>query len=420
MASAVDIADSALAEEGARLVEWAETQMPVLARIRERFERERPLDGIRLGACLHITAETANLMRALAAGGADVALCASNPLSTQDAVAAALVETYDTQVHAIHGEDLGTYGRHIDAVCDHAPQVTMDDGADLIGALHGSRRDQLEAVIGGTEETTTGAIRARALAAQQDLAYPVIAVGESKTQRLFDTRYGTGQSTLDGILRATNVLIAGRTVAVIGFGWCGKGVALRAKGLGASVIVCEVDPQAALEAAMEGFDVMPAIEAAARADVIVTVTGNRDAVSGEMYDVMGDGTIICNAGHFDIEINKGDLEDRAAERAEVRPLVERFTMSDGRRIHLLADGRLVNLSAAEGHPAAVMDISFASQALAVEHLVKHGAEMEHRVHGVPRAIDAAIASLKLESLRVRIDELSEAQRNYLTSWDQGA
>lgn len=416
MAQAVDIADVALADSGVRRVEWAETQMPVLARIRERFERERPLDGIRIGACLHITAETANLMRALAAGGAEVALCASNPLSTQDTVAAALVEEYDTQVYAIHGEDLATYGQHIEAVCDLGPQITMDDGADLIGALHGARSELLADVIGGTEETTTGVIRAKALASAGELAYPVVAIGESQMQRLFDTRYGTGQSTLDGILRATNVLIAGRTVVVIGFGWCGKGVALRAKGLGANVIVCEIDPQAALEAAMEGFEVMPAVEAAARADVIVTVTGNRDAVSGAMYDAMGDGTIICNAGHFDIEINKPDLEERAAEHSEVRPLVERYTMNDGRRIHLLADGRLVNLSAAEGHPAAVMDISFAAQALAVEHLVKFGVGMEHRVHPVPAAIDAAIASLKLESLRVRIDELSDAQRNYLTSW----
>jgi adenosylhomocysteinase len=392
--------------------------MPELARIAERFERERPLAGTRVAACLHITAETANLVRALIAGGAEVALCASNPLSTQDEVAAALAARYDAAVYAVHGEDAAAYARHIDAVCDIGPQITLDDGADVIGALHGPRKELLAEVVGGTEETTTGALRLKALEDEGVLAYPVFAINEAKTQHLFDTRYGTGQSTLDGIMRATNLLIAGRVVVVIGYGSCGQGVALRAKGLGANVVICEVDPLRALEAVMDGFTVLTGIEAAARADVIITVTGNRDAVAGEMFDAMGDGTIVCNAGHFDIEVNKTDLVDRAADRAEVRPLVERFTMNDGRRIYLLAEGRLVNLSAAEGHPPAVMDMSFSNQALAVEHLIKHGAAMEPRVHPVPPQIDDAIARLKLDSLRVNIDELTEAQKSYLTSWDR--
>jgi adenosylhomocysteinase len=418
MAAAVEIADSALADAGVLRVEWAGNEMPVLARIAERFERERPLAGTRVAACLHITAETANLVRALIAGGAEVALCASNPLSTQDEVAAALAGRYDAAVYAVHGEDAAAYARHIDAVCDIGPQITLDDGADVIGALHGPRKELLSEVVGGTEETTTGAIRLKALEREGTLAYPVFAVNEAQTQHLFDTRYGTGQSTLDGILRATNLLIAGRVVAVIGYGACGQGVALRAKGLGANVVICEVDPMRALEAVMDGFTVLTGLEAAARADVIITVTGNRDAVAGEMFDAMKDGSIVCNAGHFDIEVNKTDLDERAADRAEVRPLVERFTMNDGRRIYLLAEGRLVNLSAAEGHPPAVMDMSFANQALAVEHLLKHGAGMEPRVHPVPPQIDEAIARLKLDSLGVTIDELTAAQKNYLTSWDR--
>lgn len=414
-----DIADAALADDGVLRVDWADNEMPVLARIRERFSKERPLAGTRIGACLHVTTETANLMRTLVAGGAEVALCASNPLSTQDEVAAALAERYDTEVHAIHGEDTATYYRHIDAVCDIQPQITMDDGADVISTVHSTRRELIDGIIGGTEETTTGIIRLKALQQEGNLEYPIIAVNEAETKHLFDNRYGTGQSTMDGILRATNVLIAGRVVAVLGYGWCGKGVAMRAKGLGAHVVVCEVDPLRALEAVMDGFEVLPAMAAAAKADVLVSVTGNRDAIAGEMFEVMGDGTIICNAGHFDVEINKDDLAAAATERAIVRPLVERFTTGDGRRIYLLADGRLVNLSAAEGHPAAVMDMSFANQALAVEHLVKHGIELENCVHEVPPAIDTEIARLKLESLKVNIDELTEAQRNYLTSWDQG-
>jgi adenosylhomocysteinase len=418
MAGSVEIADPGLADDGVLRIDWAAAQMPVLARIAERFASERPLEGTRVAASLHITAETANLVRTLLAGGAEVAICASNPLSTQDEVAAALAEHHGAAVFAVHGEDAEAYRRHIEAVIEHAPQVTLDDGADVIGALHARGGDLLAGVVGGTEETTTGTIRIKALEREGALAYPVVAVTEARTQHLFDTRYGTGQSTLDGILRATNALIAGHVVAVIGYGSCGQGVALRAKGLGANVLVCEVDPLRALEAVMDGFTVLPAIEAAARADVIVTVTGNRDAVAGELFDAMGDGTIICNAGHFDIEINKPDLERRAVARAVVRPLVERFTMADGRRIHLLADGRLVNLSAAEGHPAAVMDISFANQALSVEHLVAHAGELEPRVLGVPTAIDDAIARLKLESLRVSIDRLTAAQQNYLTSWER--
>lgn len=417
MGTTAEIADPTLAEAGALRVEWAGNEMPVLGRLAERFASERPLAGIQVAASLHITAETANLVRALISGGAEVAICASNPLSTQDEVAAALAELDGAAVHAIHGEDAAAYMRHIDAVCDSEPQITLDDGADIVGALHGSRRELLAEVIGGTEETTTGAIRLQALERDGTLEYPVIAVNRARIAHLFDTRYGTGQSTLDGILRATNLLIAGRVVVVIGYGSCGQGIAMRAKGLGANVIVCEVDPLRALEAVMDGFTVLPAIEASARADVVITATGNRDAVDGEMFDVMGDGTIVCNAGHFDIEINKGELIARAAERAEVRPLVERFTLAGGRRIYLLAEGRLVNLSAAEGHPPAVMDMSFAHQALAVEHLVKHGRELSPRVYPVPEGADEQIARLKLESLRVEIDELTEAQKNYLTSWD---
>lgn len=419
MAPVHDIADATLADAGVMRVDWADNEMPVLAKIRERFERERPLDGIRIGACLHVTTETANLMRTLSAGGAEVSLCASNPLSTNDEVAAALALRYDTAVHAIYGEDTETYYRHIDAVCDTKPHITMDDGADVISTVHTSRQELIEGIIGGTEETTTGVIRLKALEQQGKLEYPIIAVNEAETKHLFDNRYGTGQSTMDGIIRATNILIAGRVVAVIGYGWCGKGVAMRAKGLGAHVIVCEIDPLRALEAVMDGFEVLTGIEAAAKANVIIAVTGNRDAIAGEMFDVMGDGTIIANAGHFDVEINKLELAERAAARAEVRSLVERFTTNDGRKIYLLAEGRLVNLSAAEGHPAAVMDMSFANQALSVEHLVKHGSALDNRVYIVPSEIDAEIARLKLESLRVKIDTLTEIQQTYLTSWDQG-
>ncbi len=393
--------------------------MPVLRQIRERFERQRPLDGITLAASLHVTTETANLVRTLMAGGADVGLCASNPLSTQDETAAALVDRYGAQVFAVRGEGADTYYGHIDAVCDKRPQITMDDGADLISVLHGRRTDQLPDILGGTEETTTGVIRLRALEAEGRLGFPVVAVNEASTKHLFDNRYGTGQSTLDGIVRATNILLAGRKIVVIGYGWCGRGVALRAKGAGAHVIVCEIDPLRALEAVMDGYEVLPGVDAAREGDVFITLTGNRDALSAEHFDVMKDGAIVANAGHFDVEINKPDLDRVTASRREVRPNVEERLTEDGRRINLLADGRLVNLAAAEGHPAAVMDMSFANQALSAEHIARNGASLEHKVYGVPDAIDREIARLKLESLDVQIDALTDLQRAYLGSWRQG-
>jgi adenosylhomocysteinase len=414
-----DVADLGLAEAGQARIEWADAQMPVLASIRERFEKERPLEGITIAACLHVTTETANLVRTLIAGGADAGLCASNPLSTQDDVAAALVDRYGAEVHAIHGEDTETYYRHIESLADKRPQITMDDGADVISVIHGKRTDLIEGIIGGTEETTTGVIRLRALEAEGKLAFPIVAVNEAQTKHFFDNRYGTGQSTLDGILRATNVLLAGRAVVIFGYGWCGKGVAMRAKGAGAHVIVCEINPVRALEAKMDGFEVMKGAEAAAKGDIFISVTGGRDALSGEHYDAMKDGAIICNAGHFDVEINIGELRERATGSRQARPHVEQFEMSDGRRINLLADGRLVNLAAAEGHPAAVMDMSFANQALSAEHMVRHGAELENRVYVVPEEIDDEIARLKLQSMGVEIDTLSEAQDRYLHSWDQG-
>jgi adenosylhomocysteinase len=414
-----DVADLGLAEAGQARIAWADAQMPVLASIRERFARERPLEGITIAACLHVTTETANLMRTLIAGGAEVGLCASNPLSTNDEVAAALVDRYGVEVHAIHGEDTATYYRHIQAVADKGPEITMDDGADVISVIHGERTELIEGLIGGTEETTTGVIRLRALEAEGKLAFPIMAVNEAQTKHLFDNRYGTGQSTLDGILRATNVLIAGRVVVILGYGWCGKGVAMRAKGAGAQVVICEVNPLRALEARMDGFEVMPGVEAAAKGDVFISVTGGRDAISGPHFDAMKDGAIVCNAGHFDVEINLGELRGRARGSRPARPHVEQFEMQDGRRINLLAEGRLVNLAAAEGHPAAVMDMSFANQALAAQYMVRHGGELERRVHVVPEEIDREIARLKLDSMAVRIDTLTEAQKRYLSSWDQG-
>jgi adenosylhomocysteinase len=393
--------------------------MPVLRQVRQRFERERPLDGIRIGASLHVTAETANLVRTLMAGGAEVALCASNPLSTQDAVAAALVEHHGAAVFARAAEDPDTYYRHIDAVLDTKPRLTIDDGADLVGVLHGQRADLLDGILGGTEETTTGIIRLRALEAQGKLAIPVVAVAESVTGRQLDHRYGTGQSTLDGILRATNILLAGQRVVVLGYGACGSGVAIRAKGAGAHVIVCEVDELRALEAVMDGYDVMPATAAAREGDVFVTVTGDRDVLRKEHFELMRDGAIVANAGHFDVEVSKPDLNELTVESHEVRPLVVQHVLEDGRRIHLLADGRVVNLAAGEGHPGAVMDVDFAGEALCLEHLVKNGADLDPGVHGVPEEIDREVARLKLESLGVEIDELTEEQRRYLHSWEQG-
>jgi adenosylhomocysteinase len=414
-----DIADVGLAEAGERRIEWADSQMPVLGQIRERFERERPLEGITVGACLHVTAETAGLVRTLMAGGANVGLCASNPLSTQDEVAAALVERFGAEVFAIHGEGPETYYRHIDAVCDKHPRVTLDDGADLISVLHVQRAEQLPEILGGTESTTTGAIRVRALEAQDRLAFPVLAVSDAPAASLIENRYGTGQSTLDGIVRATNVLLAGSRIVVIGYGSSGRGVALRARGAGAKVIVCEVDPLRALEAAMESYEVMPALEAAALGDVFVTVTGNRAVLSSKHFAVMKDGALLCNAGHFDVEIDKPALDALTKSQRTVRPLVEEHVMKDGRRLHLLAEGRVVNLAGAEGHPGAVMDMHFSAHALSVEHLVHGGEALDNRVHAVPPEIDREIAHLKLDALGVTIDALTKEQIAYLSSWEQG-
>ena len=414
-----DVKDLSLAEGGRLRIEWADRDMPVLRSIRERFEREKPLKGVRISACLHVTTETANLMRTLQAGGADVVLTASNPLSTQDDVAAALVSFFEIPVFAIKGEDNATYYKHIHAALDHAPHITMDDGADLVSTLHKDRRDLLENVIGGTEETTTGVIRLRAMAADGALAYPVIAVNDAMTKHFFDNRYGTGQSTWDGIIRATNVLLAGRTVVVAGYGWCGRGVAMRARGLGANVIVTEVDPLKALEAAMDGFRVMPMLEAAPIGDIFVTLTGDLHAIDKHHFEVMKDGAIVANAGHFNVEINIPVLEELAVEKRRVRPFVDAYRLPDGRVIHLLAEGRLVNLSAAEGHPASVMDMSFANQALSAEYLLKHGKELERKVYTVPEDIDRNIAKLKLEAMGVKIDTLTPEQEAYLHSWEHG-
>lgn len=414
-----DVKDLNLAEGGRRRIEWAERDMPVLRSIRERFEREKPLQGVRIAACLHVTTETANLMRTLAAGGADVVLTASNPLSTQDDVAASLVTHFEIPVFAIKGEDNVTYYKHIHAALDHKPQITMDDGADLVSTLHKDRRDLLPNVIGGTEETTTGVIRLRAMAADGALAFPVIAVNDAMTKHFFDNRYGTGQSTIDGIIRATNILLAGRTVVVAGYGWCGRGVAMRAKGLGANVIVTEVDPMKALEAVMDGFRVMPMLEAAKEGDVFVTLTGDIHVLDRHHFEVMKDGAILANSGHFNVEINIPALEEMAEEKRRVRPFVDEYRLPDGRRIYLLGEGRLINLAAAEGHPASVMDMSFANQALSVEYLVKHGKELERKVYAVPEDIDREIARLKLAAMGVQIDTLTPEQEDYLHSWEHG-
>jgi adenosylhomocysteinase len=414
-----DVADVALADDGQARIAWADSHMPVLASIRQRFAREKPLEGIQLGLCLHVTTETANLVRTLTAGGADVALCASNPLSTQDDVAAALVDRHDVEVYAIKGEGDEAYYAHINAVCDKHPKITMDDGADVIGVLHSERTDQLSEVIGGTEETTTGVIRLRALEAEGKLGFPIVAVNESATKHFFDNRYGTGQSTLDGIIRATNILIAGKRVVVVGYGWCGRGVALRAKGLGAHVIVCEVNPLKALEAVMDGYEVMPGIEAAREGDIFITVTGDMHALGGQHFGVMKSGAIVANSGHFNVEIDIPALLEMSVAHRTARPFVEEYELNDGRRIYLLGEGRLINLAAAEGHPAAVMDMSFANQALAAEHLVKNAPDLERKVHVLPSEIDQDIAKLKLETMGIAIDELTAEQAKYLSSWDQG-
>ncbi len=416
---AQDVRDLRLAEEGVRRIEWAAREMPVIGLIRERFAKEKPLRGVRLAACLHVTTETANLALALRDGGAELALCASNPLSTQDDVAAALVAEFGIATFAIKGEDNDTYYKHIHQALATQPQLTLDDGADLVATIHREKRELIDGVIGGTEETTTGVIRLRAMAADGALAYPIVAVNEAKTKHYFDNRYGTGQSTIDGITRATNILWAGKNVVVVGYGWCGRGVAMRARGLGAQVIVAEVDPLPALEAVMDGYRVMPMMEASAIGDIFITLTGDMNAVDRHHLEVMKDGAIMANSGHFDVELNLQALAGMAESRRQVRPFVEEFRLGDGRRLFVLGEGRLINLAAAEGHPASVMDMSFANQALSVEHLVLQEQRLAPDVYPVPQEIDAEIARLKLWSMGVRIDELTEEQRKYLSSWEVG-
>lgn len=414
-----DVKDLALAPEGVRRIAWADRQMPVLAAIRERFEREQPLAGHRISACLHVTTETANLMRTLKAGGADVVLCASNPLSTQDDVAAALVEEYGIGVFAIKGEDNDTYYSHIEAAVDHRPHLTMDDGADVIGVLHSARREQLGDVVAGTEETTTGVIRLKALERDGKLGFPVIAVNEAQTKHMFDNRYGTGQSTLDGIVRATNRLVCGSTVVVAGYGWCGRGIAMRAKGMGADVIVTEIDPMKGLEAVMDGYRVMPMEKAAPIGDFFITVTGNLKVIRKEHFAVMKDGAIVCNSGHFNVELDIPALEKLSKKKRQIRPGVDEYTLNGGRRVSLLGEGRLVNLATAEGHPSSVMDMSFANQALGAEYIVKNHKMLEKKVYPVPTVIDKEIARLKLAGMGMAIDKLTKEQEKYLASWEMG-
>jgi adenosylhomocysteinase len=414
-----DIKDAGLAAGGRLRIEWAEREMPVLRQIRERFEKERPLQGVRISACLHVTTETANLMRTLQAGGADVVLTASNPLSTQDDVAAALVNQFEIPTFAIKGEDNVTYYKHLRAALDHKPQMTMDDGADLVSVLHKERRDLLPNVIGGTEETTTGVIRLRAMAADGALQFPIIAVNDASTKHFFDNRYGTGQSTIDGIIRATNVLLAGKTFVVAGYGWCGRGLANRARGMGANVIVTEIDPLPALEAVMDGFRVMPMAEASRIGDIFCTVTGDLNVLDVPHFEAMKDGAIVSNSGHFNVEINIPGLEAMSTSKRLVRPFVEEYVTNDGRRIFLLGEGRLINLASAEGHPASVMDMSFANQALSAEFMLKNAADLQKQVYSVPGEIDREIARLKLAAMKVDIDTLTEAQIAYLNSWEEG-
>jgi adenosylhomocysteinase len=414
-----DVKDLGLAQKGELRMEWARQNMPVLWAIKQRFEKEKPLKNIRVSACLHVTTETANLMLVLQAGGADVQLCASNPLSTQDDVAAALVKNHNIPTFAIKGEDNDTYYKHIISCLSNAPIITMDDGADLVSVLHSKRKDLAKDIIGGTEETTTGIIRLRSMAAEGVLNYPIIAVNDANTKHMFDNRYGTGQSTIDGIIRSTNVLLAGQKFVVAGYGWCGKGVAQRARGLGAHVIVTEVDPLCALEAVMDGFEVMSMDEAAKVGNIFVTVTGNKGVLQKHHYERMKSGAIIANSGHFNVEIDIPSLEAMAKERRTVRDFVEEFTLADERKVYLLAEGRLVNLSAAEGHPAMVMDMSFANQALSAEYLRQNAKSLKKQVYRVPEEIDREIARLKLETMGIRIDRLSAEQSHYLASWQEG-
>ena len=411
--------DIALAEKGKRKIEWANQQMPVLQSIRKQFIKEQPLKGVRIAACLHVTSETANLAITLRDGGADVVLCASNPLSTQDEVAACLVKDYSIPTFAIKGEDNATYYAHLSAALDHKPQITMDDGADLVTLLLTKRTELVSAVIGGTEETTTGVVRLRAMAKDGTLKYPIIAVNDAQTKHFFDNRYGTGQSTIDGILRATNLLLAGLKFVVAGYGWCGRGVAMRAKGLGADVIVTEISPVRAIEAVMDGYRVMPMAEAARVGDIFVTVTGNKNVLAGEHFERMKDGAVLCNSGHFNVEIDIPTLEKMSSAKRPARPFVDEYAMKDGRKLYLLGEGRLINLASAEGHPAAVMDMSFANQALSVEHLLKHASELDAQVYPVPEPIDRHIAKLKLETMGVQVDKLTPEQEQYLASWSEG-
>ena len=414
-----DVKDLALAEKGARRIAWARSSMPVLRMIEERFAKEQPIKGIRVSACLHVTCETANLMRALKTGGAEVRLCASNPLSTQDDVAAALVKEFGIATFAIRGEDKETYYKHIHATLDAKPNLTMDDGADTIGVIHSQRKELVADVIAGTEETTTGVIRLKSMERDGVLLYPIIAVNDADTKHFFDNRYGTGQSTLDGILRATNLLLAGKHFVVCGYGWCGRGVASRARGMGANVIVVEVDPLKALEAVMDGFTVLPMLEAAKQGEIFVTVTGNIHILRKEHFAAMPDGAVVCNSGHFNVEIDIPALEGLSVSHGLARDEVEEYRLQDGRRIYVLSEGRLINLAAAEGHPASVMDMSFANQALGAEYAVKNKGKLEIRVHRVPKAIDAEIARLKLETMGVKIDSLTDEQKKYLASWEMG-
>ncbi len=414
-----DIHDINLAGAGAGKIDWADESMPVLASIRRRFEVDRPLDGIRLGACLHVTTETANLARTLAAGGAEVFVCASNPLSTQDEVAASLVADYEIPVFARNGEDNDTYYGHIGTVLDAKPQITMDDGADLVSTIHSSRQELIPEIIGGTEETTTGVIRLRAMQKAGVLQYPIMAVNEADTKHFFDNRYGTGQSTIDGLMRATNLLLAGKNFVICGYGWCGRGLASRARGMGANVITTEIDATRALEALMDGFRVMPIAEAAEIGDIFVTVTGNKNVIDKQHFKTMKTGAVLANSGHFDVEINIAELERQSSSRRHIRPMLEEFLMPDDRKIYLLGEGRLINLASAEGHPASVMDMSFANQALAAEHIVKNADALENKVYPVPPDIDNQIARLKLDSLGISVDSLTEEQAAYMGAWQEG-
>jgi adenosylhomocysteinase len=419
MAEDFDVKDVSLADKGRLRIQWAGQEMPVLGLIRERFDKEKPLQGMKLSGCLHITSETANLAQTLAAGGADLVLCASNPLSTQDEVAASLVVNDEIPVFAVKGEDNETYYQHIRAALDHEPQVTIDDGADLVSTLHKEATELVDDVIGGTEETTTGVIRLRAMARDGVLRYPIIAVNDALTKHFFDNRYGTGQSSIDGILRATNILLAGRNFVVAGYGWCGRGIAMRARGMGSNVIVTEVDPLPALEAVMDGFRVMPMLEAAGIGDIFVTATGDINVIGREHFEEMKDGAILANSGHFNVELNIPELEQMAVEVREPRPGVNQYFLPDGRRLSVLGEGRLVNLAMAEGHPAAVMDMSFANQALGIEYLIKEGSTLENRVYPVPQDIDREIARLKLSAMGLGIDTLTPEQEKYLSSWEEG-